>query len=173
MGVSRAYGNDTPGRLGMEAFLLGHRAIGLSGHRAIGPSGHRAIGPSGHRAIGPSAITIIDILTGVAKRPNDSLSALGRFSEAGFNILVALADGPKHGYAMMLDIEQMTGTRPGPGTLYAAISRLDERRWIEPLPSPDRRRPYRLTPAGRQVLRARVAALRNVTRVAQARLADV
>ena len=138
------------------------------------PSGHRAIGSSGHRAIGSSVIYYDFRYTPVVpKRPADSLSALGRFSEAGFNILVALADGPKHGYAMMLDIEQMTGARPGPGTLYAAISRLDERRWIEPLPSPDRRRPYRLTPAGRQVLRARVAALRNVTRVAQARLADV
>ena len=135
---------------------------------------HRAIGPSGHRAIGPSAtITNFDILTIVAKRSGDSLSALGRFSEAGFNILVALADGPKHGYAMMLDIEQMTGARPGPGTLYAAIARLEEKRWIEPLASSDRRRPYRLTPNGRQVLRARVAALRSVTRVAQARLADV
>ena len=107
-------------------------------------------------------------------KPNrDALAALGRFSEAGFNILVALAEGPKHGYAMMLDIEQMTGARPGPGTLYAAISRLEGRRWIEPLPSTDRKRPYRLTAAGRQVLRARVAALRNVTRVARARLADV
>ena len=130
--------------------------------------------PSGHRVIGSWVIYYDFRYTPlVPKRSGDSLSALGRFSEAGFNILVALADGPKHGYAMMLDIEQMTGARPGPGTLYAAISRLDERRWIEPLPSPDRRRPYRLTPAGRQVLRARVAALRNVTRVAQARLADV
>lgn len=101
-----------------------------------------------------------------------SLDSLGRFSEAGFNILVALAEGPKHGYAMMLDIEQMTGSRPGPGTLYAAISRLEQRGWIEPVASEDRRRPYRLTSAGRKVLRARVAALRQVSRIAQQRLAD-
>jgi DNA-binding PadR family transcriptional regulator len=108
----------------------------------------------------------------VSKRRPDSLASLGRFSEVGLNILVALAAGPKHGYAMMLDIEQTTGARPGPGTLYAAISRLEQRRWIEPLPSDDRRRPYRLTPAGRQVLSARVVALRHVTRVAAVRLAD-
>jgi DNA-binding PadR family transcriptional regulator len=101
-----------------------------------------------------------------------SLDSLGRFSEAGFNILVALAEGPKHGYAMMLDIEQMTGSRPGPGTLYAAISRLEQKRWIEPMASDDRHRPYRLTPAGRKVLRARLAALREVSRIAQSRLAN-
>jgi len=100
------------------------------------------------------------------------LRSLGRSSEAGFNILVALAEGPKHGYAMMLDIEHMTGSRPGPGTLYAAISRLERRRWIEPVASDDRRRPYRLTPAGRKVLRARLATLQEVSRIAKARLAD-
>jgi len=108
----------------------------------------------------------------VPKSPADSLASLGRFSEAAFNILVALAEGPKHGYAMMLDIETMTGSRPGPGTLYTAIARLEERRWIEPIKSDDRRRPYRLTPAGERLLRARIAALRAVTKIAQTRLAD-
>lgn len=102
----------------------------------------------------------------------ESLASLGRYSEAGFHNLVALADGPKHGYAMMLDIEQMTGSKPGPGTLYTAIARLEERRWIEPVASDDRRRPYRLTPAGRGVLRARLEAMRAVSRIANARLAD-
>ena len=101
-----------------------------------------------------------------------SLDSLGRFSEAGFNILVALAEGPKHGYAMMLDIEQMTGSRPGPGTLYAAIARLEQRGWLEPVPSEDRRRPYKLTSSGRKILRARLAALREVSRIAHERLAD-
>jgi len=105
----------------------------------------------------------------MARQP---LESLGRFSEAGFHILVALAEGPKHGYAMMQDIEQLTGSRPGPGTLYAAIARLEQKRWIEPLASDDRRRPYQLTTAGRRVLRARLAALRDVARIAQARLAD-
>jgi DNA-binding PadR family transcriptional regulator len=105
-------------------------------------------------------------------KPDDSLADLGRFSEPAFNILVALADGPKHGYAMTQDIEAMTGNRPGPGTLYGAIARLEERKWIEALPADDRRRPYKLTAAGEKVLRARLQALRQVTRIAQARLAD-
>lgn len=110
--------------------------------------------------------------SGMAKKPDESLASLGRFSEPAFNILVALADGPKHGYAMTQDIEAMTGNRPGPGTLYGAIARLEERRWIEPLPSDDRRRPYRLTSAGQKVLRTRIEALRAVTTIAQSRLAN-
>jgi DNA-binding PadR family transcriptional regulator len=108
----------------------------------------------------------------MTKKLDESLASLGRFSEPAFNILVALADGPKHGYAMTQDIEQMTGTRPGPGTLYGAIARLEERRWIEPLPADDRRRPYKLTSAGQKVLRARLDALRSVTKIAQSRLAN-
>ncbi len=106
------------------------------------------------------------------RKTDESLASLGRFSEPAFNILVALADGPKHGYAMTLDIEAMTGTRPGPGTLYGAIARLEQRKWIEPLPAEERRRPYRLTQAGQRVLRARLDALRQVTKIAQSRLAD-
>ncbi|MEZ5317348.1 MAG: PadR family transcriptional regulator [Vicinamibacterales bacterium] len=102
----------------------------------------------------------------------EPLASLGTFSEVGFGILVALAEGPKHGYAMMQDIGSMTGSAPGPGTLYAAIARLEQRRWIEPVPSEDRRRPYRLTTAGRRVLRARLEALRAMTRIAQARLGE-
>ena len=108
----------------------------------------------------------------MAKKLDESLASLGRFSEPAFNILVALADGPQHGYAMTQDIEQMTGTRPGPGTLYGAIARLEERRWIEPLPAEERRRPYKLTSAGQKVLRARLDALRSVTKIAQSRLAN-
>lgn len=108
----------------------------------------------------------------MVRKPDDSLASLGRFSEPAFNILVALADGPKHGYAMTQDIEAMTGNRPGPGTLYGAIARLEERRWIEALPADDRRRPYRLTAAGQKVLRTRIDALRAVTKIAQSRLAN-
>jgi DNA-binding PadR family transcriptional regulator len=86
--------------------------------------------------------------------------------------LVALADGPKHGYAMMLDIEQMAGSRPGPGTLYTAIARLEQRQWIEPVATDDRRQPYRLTRTGRAVLRARLEAMQTVSRLAKARLVD-
>jgi DNA-binding PadR family transcriptional regulator len=108
----------------------------------------------------------------VTKKPDDFLGLLGRFSEPALHILIALADGPKHGYAMTQDIEALTGRRPGPGTLYGAIARLEERGWIESVPSEDRRKPYRLTPSGRRVLRARLDALRSVTAVARSRLAN-
>ena len=42
-------------------------------------------------------------------------------------VLVSLADGPKHGYAMTVDIGEIAGQRPGPGTLYGAIAWLEER----------------------------------------------
>lgn len=101
-----------------------------------------------------------------------NLTDLGRFSEPALLILVSLADGPKHGYAMTQDIEALSGQRPGPGTLYGAIARLEARQWIEPLPAEDRRRPYRLTRAGQAVLQRRLESLRAVTRVGQARLAE-
>lgn len=108
----------------------------------------------------------------MARTPDDLLASLGRFSEPALHILIALADGPKHGYAMTRDIEAMTGHRPGPGTLYGAISRLEARRWIAPLPAEDRRRPYRLTSTGARVLRARLDSLGTVTRIGRTRLAN-
>ena len=108
----------------------------------------------------------------MARKKDDSLGSLGRFSEPALHILISLADGPKHGYAITLEIESLTGSRPGPGTLYGAIARLEERGWIEALPVQDRRRPYKLTSAGRTVLKARVNALRAMTTLATARLSD-
>jgi DNA-binding PadR family transcriptional regulator len=108
----------------------------------------------------------------MAKRNDDLLAGLGRFSEPALYILISLADGPKHGYAMTQDIEQVSGQRLGPGTLYGAIARLEARKWIEALPAEDRRRPYRLTAAGQRVLRHRLESLRSVARVGRARLAE-
>jgi DNA-binding PadR family transcriptional regulator len=93
-------------------------------------------------------------------------------SEVGFNILVVLADAPKHGYEMLLAIEQQTGSQPGPGTLYAAIAALEERRWIEPIATDDPRRPYQITPDGQRVMRVRLAALSAESAVATSRWAD-
>ena len=108
----------------------------------------------------------------MTKRDDDLLAGLGRFSEPALYILISLADGPKHGWAMTRDIEGLTGQRPGPGTLYGAIARLEARKWIEPLPAEDRRRPYRLTAAGQKVLRHRLDSLRAVARIGRARLAE-
>lgn len=71
----------------------------------------------------------------------------GRFAEPSLLILVSLSDGPKHGYAIMQDVER-TGRPMGAGTLYAALARLEEQGLVEPLPAVDRRRPYRLTAVG-------------------------
>ena len=80
---------------------------------------------------------------------------LGRFAEPALLILVSLSDGPKHGYAIMTDVEAGTGRPLGPGTLYAALARLEERGLVEALPPVDRRRPYRLTAIGATVVRER------------------
>jgi DNA-binding PadR family transcriptional regulator len=73
---------------------------------------------------------------------------LGRFAEPALLILVSLSDGPKHGYAIMQDVERGTGRPMGAGTLYAALARLEEQGFIEPMQAVDRRRPYRLTAVG-------------------------
>lgn len=106
------------------------------------------------------------------KKHDDLLTSLGRFSEPALYILISLADGPKHGYAMTLDIETVSGQKLGPGTLYGAIARLESRGWIEPLPADERRRPYRLTAAGQRVLRHRLQSLQSLARVGRARLAE-
>lgn len=84
------------------------------------------------------------------------VDGLGRFSDPALFILVSLADGPKHGYSMIEDIQNMTDVKLGPGTLYGAITRLEERGLIEALPSEDRRQPYKLTAAGAEILEERL-----------------
>jgi DNA-binding PadR family transcriptional regulator len=105
-------------------------------------------------------------------RPDTTdLDDFGRFSEPALLILISLAEGPKHGYAMTEDIAAIADVRLGPGTLYGAIARLEARGLIEPLASEDRRNPYRLTALGEKALRARIAALQAVARIGQRRLA--
>ncbi len=77
-----------------------------------------------------------------------ALLGLGRSSEPALLVLVSLLEGPRHGYAITKDIERVTGRRPGPGTLYGAISRLEEAGLIEAAGEDARRKPYALTPAG-------------------------
>lgn len=101
----------------------------------------------------------------------DNFAGMGRFSEPALLILVSLAGGEKHGYAIMDDIEGFSGTRLGPGTLYGAIARLERLGWIEPLPSEDRRRPYRITNLGASVLREELASLASFASTGLGRLA--
>jgi DNA-binding PadR family transcriptional regulator len=85
-------------------------------------------------------------------------------------VLTSLAEGPKHGYALARDIESFAGIKLGPGTLYGALSRLEDRGWIEALPAADRRRPYRLTAAGAEGLAAHLATAQQVTSTGLRRL---
>jgi DNA-binding PadR family transcriptional regulator len=85
-------------------------------------------------------------------------------------ILSSLAEGPKHGYAITADVQEIAGVKLGPGTLYGAIARLEERGLIEPLESEDRRRPYRLTGAGAALLREQLTAQERVATVGLRRL---
>jgi DNA-binding PadR family transcriptional regulator len=84
---------------------------------------------------------------------------LGRFAEPSLHVLVSLADGPKHGYAIMADVQAISGIPMGPGTLYGALARLEQRGLIVALEPEDRRRPYRLTPAGEATVRAQLERL--------------
>jgi DNA-binding PadR family transcriptional regulator len=95
---------------------------------------------------------------------------LGHYSDPPLLVLASLADGPKHGHAMTEDIIRLCGTRLGPGTLYGAIARLERMGWIEPLPPEERRRPYRITAAGMQVLRARLSTLQQFVTAGATRL---
>ena len=95
---------------------------------------------------------------------------LGRFSDPSLLILSSLADGPKHGYAMIVDIEDFGRIRLEPGTLYGALARLEQRGWIEPLPAEERRRPYRLTADGALVLREQLSSMQRVARIGLKRL---
>ena len=100
------------------------------------------------------------------------LSGLGRFADPAVLILSSLAGGDKHGYALVKDIDEFAGVRLGPGTLYGALTRLEQRGLVEALAPDDRRRPYRLTARGAAALRAYLRHARTVTEVGLLRLAD-
>src|SRR5450432_3951290 len=92
------------------------------------------------------------------------------FSDPPLLVLASLANGPKHGHAMIEDIAVLCGTRLGPGTLYGAIARLEQQGWIEPLPPEERRRPYRITAEGTRVLRAKLTTLHQFVKTGLRRL---
>ena len=109
------------------------------------------------------------------RRAASTKGGLGRSNEPPVLILTSLAGGPKHGYALTKDIEHFAGVSLGPGTLYGAISRLEERGLIEPeaVGSDERRRPYRITGAGRVALEAAVREMRTLADEGATRLGIV
>jgi DNA-binding PadR family transcriptional regulator len=96
---------------------------------------------------------------------------LGRFADPSVLILTSLADGPKHGYAIMTDITAFSGVRMEPGTLYGALARLERNGWVTPLASQERRRPYEITGAGQEVLAEQLRTMQKITRVGLKRIA--
>jgi DNA-binding PadR family transcriptional regulator len=100
----------------------------------------------------------------------NDLDGLGRYSGPAALILASLADGAKHGYALTKDVETFAGVTLRPGTLYAALSRLESQGFIEALEGEGRRKPYRLTPGGAAALQAQLAAQRTVADVGLRRL---
>ena len=75
--------------------------------------------------------------------------------EAAVWIMVAVANQPKHGYAIMKDILDLGGFSMRPGTLYAALARMQRAQLVEEIQTSDyRRRPFRLTGRGRTRLEA-------------------
>ena len=96
-------------------------------------------------------------------------------SEAVLLILISLADMPRHGYALLKDIEALSEgrVRLSTGTLYGALRRLLEDAWIERFEQEDTSREkqaYRLTAAGRQQLKLELDRMKQLTRAAGARL---
>jgi DNA-binding PadR family transcriptional regulator len=92
-----------------------------------------------------------------------------------FHILLALADGERHGYSISKEIEETTGgaIRLGPGTLYGLLKQMLDDGWIAEAPHRDgedpRRRSYRLTAWGRRIAAAEAARLADLVRTARSR----
>lgn len=94
----------------------------------------------------------------------------GPASDPEVLILSSVASGPKHGYAIMTDIETFAGVALGPGTLYTAITRLVEKKLLEPQAGDGRQRPYRLTAEGASCLTDQLNEMRRVATAGLRRL---
>ncbi len=93
-----------------------------------------------------------------------------------FHVLLALSDGPLHGYAIMRQVEEASGQEMGPGTIYGALRRLTDAGWLAEADADDgdarRGRAFALTGEGREALAAearrirRLAGLKEIRRLA-------
>ena len=111
----------------------------------------------------------------MAKTSLDPVGDLLPLTAAVFYILFALAEGEKHGYAIMKEVENVSGGQftMGPATLYTTIQRLLELGLIEETSTPSdserRRRSYRLSRRGRQTFEAELNRMQSLVRSAQRR----
>jgi DNA-binding PadR family transcriptional regulator len=95
---------------------------------------------------------------------------LGRTQNATVLVLTSLSAGPKHGYAIIKDIEDVSGVSFGPGTLYGVLARLEEEGLVEPMDADGPRRPYRITATGAKALRQRLEVNVRVAEIGLGRL---
>jgi DNA-binding PadR family transcriptional regulator len=94
----------------------------------------------------------------------------GDLSQRGMLVLTSLAGGPKHGYALIKDIEQFAGVTLGPGTLYGTLARLEDAGFVKALPAEKRRHPYEITVEGTAALTDQLRRDEMITRVGLARV---
>jgi DNA-binding PadR family transcriptional regulator len=92
-------------------------------------------------------------------------------SDRSVLVLTSLSSGPKHGYALIKDIESFAGVTLGPGSLYGAIAKLEHAGLVEALPGEGRRKPYRITARGASDLREQLEQAQTVSKVGLRRLA--
>ena len=100
--------------------------------------------------------------------------------EPTFYILLSLSPGPKHGYAIMKEVEKLSegDVKLSTGTLYGAIKRLLDRGWIlrvdDPIPNSTERerKTYKLTELGRRILNAEITRMQKLVSVAQTHTAE-
>jgi DNA-binding PadR family transcriptional regulator len=123
-------------------------------------------------------VSFIDITIFGVQMPKRKLDPL---PAAAFQILLSLAEGDLHGYAIMRQVEEQTAgkVRLGPGTLYSSIQALLEQGFIEEVERADgadapqvqreRRRLYRLSTSGRKVARTEAEKLADILRIARAK----
>ena len=95
---------------------------------------------------------------------------LGRTRDATILVLTGLTGGPEHGYAIIKDIESLSGVSFGPRTVYGVLARLEEEGLVGPLPAEDRRHPYRINATGATILRERLETITKVASIGLKRL---
>src|SRR6201995_4747997 len=139
--------------------------------RGPGPDNNR---PDRHCLFTTLTDILIAVLGGsmaVGRRDGQAgADVLRRAGEASVLILISLADGPKHGYALIQDIKELAGVELGPGTLYGALDRLERIRLVEALPPRPRRPPPRLQPPGAAALRVHLDSLERLSAAGRLRL---
>jgi DNA-binding PadR family transcriptional regulator len=117
------------------------------------------------------AITLSEVVLVVGEGVCMTRDVIRGSSDRGILVLTSLADSPKHGYALIKDIEDFAGVTLGAGSLYGALAMLEKAGLVEALPAEERRRPYRITAAGRERLRTQLTAAARIAEVGLRRIA--